>query len=90
MAHADAALRAHAAQNDPAQLRKRPSIPTGQLKFLTPLLWAPAVPLIRIGMGHPRLQHARPYAVAVCIVAANLHAFFLISNPDLSDEALGR
>ena len=56
-----------------------------QLKFLTPLLWAPTFPLLRIATSSPGLQHWRPFIIAGTIVVANLHGFWLINNPDLSD-----
>jgi hypothetical protein len=56
-----------------------------QLKFLTPLLWAPTFPVLRILTSSPRLQHVRPYVIGGAILVANLHGFWLINNPDLSD-----
>ena len=58
-----------------------------QWRFLSPLIWAPVFPIIRLSFGRisKRLQ---PYALATTIIMANFHAFFLIMNPDLSDEAL--
>ena len=59
-----------------------------QWKFLTPLIWAPAFPIIRHSTA--RMQpRARMIAVGTAIAIANLHGFWLINNPDLSDEALG-
>mmetsp|Transcript_60536 Transcript_60536/g.160113 ORF Transcript_60536/g.160113 Transcript_60536/m.160113 type:complete len:96 (+) Transcript_60536:11-298(+) len=87
-----AKLRAEAAKTDADSLRQShgvAAIPAGQWKFLTPLLWAPTFPLIRLTTSHPRLQAVRPYVIGGCIVVANLHGFWLINNPDLSDEALG-
>ena len=56
-------------------------------KFLTPIAWAPAFPLIRHGFrSYPTL---RTKIVAAAIIVANFHGYWLISNPDLSDEALG-
>jgi hypothetical protein len=58
-----------------------------QWKFLTPLIWAPAFPVIRISVGRMR-KSLQPVAVGFAIVLANLHGFWLISNPDLSNDAL--
>ena len=55
-------------------------------KFLTPIVWAPAFPLLRLATT--KLPPLRPYVIGGAIVAANLHGFWLIQNPDLSDEAI--
>ena len=60
---------------------------TIQWKFLTPLFWAPAFPIIRLGLGKLS-KRAQPWGLGFAIVIANLHGFWLINNPDLSDEAL--
>ena len=57
-------------------------------KFLTPLFWAPTFPIIRLASKRlPPSQ--RNVLIGVAIGMANLHGFWLINNPDLSDEALG-
>ena len=56
-------------------------------KMVTPLVWAPAFPIIRHSLrAFPAM---RTRIIFGCIVVANLHGFWLINNPDLSDEALG-
>ena len=55
-------------------------------KFLTPIVWAPAFPLLRLATT--KFPTIRPYVIGGAIVAANLHGFWLIQNPDLSDEAI--
>ena len=56
-------------------------------KFLTSLVWAPAFPLIRHSLrSFPQMRTRIMFG---CIVVANMHGFWLINNPDLSDEALG-
>ena len=55
-----------------------------QKKFLTTLIWAPLFPIIR--MTTNRLsKRAQPWFMGFAIVVANLHGFWLIQNPDLSD-----
>ena len=59
-----------------------------QWKFLTPLVWAPLFPIIR--MTTSRLsKRVQPWAVGFAILVANLHGFWLIQNPDLSDIQFG-
>ena len=75
------------APGDDGGRRKLTQQPTNW-KFLTAIIWAPVFPAIRhatAGMEHYR----RLRYVGVAIGLANLHAFWLINNPDLSDEALG-
>jgi len=56
-------------------------------EMITPLIWAPAFPFIRHSLrAFPAM---RTRIIFGCIVVANLHGFWLINNPDLSDEALG-
>jgi len=54
-----------------------------QWKFLTPLVWAPTFPVLRLATG--RFPWARPWIVGSAILVANLHGFWLIQNPDLTD-----
>ena len=70
-----------------SERRKLSTDTTVPFKFLTPLVWAPAFPLLRLATT--KLPHLRPYVIGGAIVLANLHGFWLINNPDLSDEALG-
>ena len=49
-------------------------------KFLTPLVWAPAFPFLR--RAPPSV---RPYVFGGAILVANMHGFWLINNPDLSE-----
>ena len=56
-------------------------------KFLTPVVWAPVFPILR--MSTSRLPQYRLQILGGAILIANLHGFWLINNPDLSDEALG-
>ena len=68
----------------------RVKLPTPQMdwKFFTPLIWAPIFPFIRHSTKN--LQPNTRYAlIGTAILIANLHGFWLINNPDLSDEALG-
>ena len=58
-----------------------------QWKFLTPMVWAPAFPIIRMTMGRVS-KSAQPWVLGLAIVVANLHGLWLIQNPDLSDDAL--
>ena len=81
--------RAKSEARDPRQLPKHQW--TGdykQWKFLTPMVWAPAFPLLR-GITSRMQTPARMATLGTAILIANLHAFWLINNPDLSDEALG-
>mmetsp|Transcript_40160 Transcript_40160/g.80525 ORF Transcript_40160/g.80525 Transcript_40160/m.80525 type:complete len:98 (+) Transcript_40160:118-411(+) len=55
-----------------------------QWKFLTPLIWAPAFPFIRMSLGRLS-KRAQPWGIGAAIMLANVHAFWLINNPDLSD-----
>lgn len=63
-------------------------LPPGKVpwKFFTPLIWAPAFPFIRMACN--RRPQARPFVITAAILVANMHGFWLINNPDLSDEAL--
>ena len=72
--------------SDSGGRRKLNSSPDIPYKFLTTLIWAPAFPLLRLATS--KLPHLRPYVIGGAIVAANLHGFWLIQNPDLSDEAI--
>lgn len=57
-------------------------------KFITALIWAPAFPVIRHATS--RMDHTKRLGcIFTAIAIANMHAFWLINNPDLSDEALG-
>jgi len=68
--------------------RKRLPDQSYDWKFLTPLVWAPAFPVIRLTTRQLD-PTTRLWFIGSAILAANLHAFWLINNPDLSDEALG-
>ena len=91
LASVEAKLNAHTARHDatvPPGDRVRLGEQRLDWKFLTPLVWAPAFPIIRHSTA--RLpQSTRNLIIAGAIVLANLHGFWLINNPDLSDEALG-
>ena len=63
------------AWNDPNLLTEK--------KFLTPLIWAPAFPVLRFATT--RFPAARPWVIGGAIIVANLHGFWLIQNPDLTD-----
>ena len=52
-------------------------------KFLTPLIWAPVFPTIRHSLRY--FPKARSYIFGGAIVLANMHGFWLINNPDLTD-----
>ena len=68
--------------------RRRLKMQTVAFKLLTPLVWAPIFPVIRHTTA--RLQPTqRLWFIGSAILVANLHGFWLINNPDLSDEALG-
>ena len=54
-----------------------------QWKFLSPLVWAPAFPVIRLSLS--KFPRARTYIIAGAIVVANFHGVWLINNPDLTD-----
>ena len=75
-------------RSDPAPERARltawndPKLPV-QWKFLSPLVWAPTFPVLRLATG--RFPWARPWIVGGAILVANLHGFWLIQNPDLTD-----
>ena len=85
---AQAAATAHSVSaGDDGGRRKLTHQPTNW-KFLTAIIWAPAFPAIRHMTA--RMEHyQRLRIVFAAIGVANLHAFWLINNPDLSDEALG-
>ena len=85
-AELEAKLSAHQARHDDPR-RSLSASPFMQWKFFTPLLWAPAFPIIRFSTAgmEPRKRHI---CLGVAILIANLHGFWLINNPDLSDEAL--
>ena len=59
-----------------------PKLPV-EWKFLTPLLWAPTFPVLRLGTKS--FPKARPWIIGGAILVANLHGFWLINNPDLTD-----
>ena len=85
----EARLSAHS-RRQPVGDGDRQKLPTPQMdwKFFTPLIWAPMFPIIR--HSTKSLQPATRYTmIGVAILIANLHGFWLINNPDLSDEALG-
>ena len=69
------------------RLRKLPQ-PQLDWKFFTPLIWAPTFPIIRMSTKNMQTS-SRTAVIGVAILVANLHGFWLINNPDLSDEALG-
>ena len=81
-----ARLASHQAQhaNDERKLPE-PPLPW---KFLSPLVWAPIFPFVRFTTKSWPQRH-RNILLGVAIGIANLHGFWLINNPDLSDEALG-
>ena len=54
-----------------------------QWKFLSPLVWAPTFPILRITTV--RFPAARPWVIGAAILVANLHGFWLIQNPDLDE-----
>jgi hypothetical protein len=54
-----------------------------QWQFLSPLVWAPAFPILRYATV--RYPTARPWVIGGAIIVANRHGFWLIQNPDLSD-----
>ena len=85
-----ASLAAHQARHSQSDANcERQKLPQPPLpwKFLTPLFWAPTFPFIRFSTKNwPQRQ--RNFALGIAIVLANLHGFWLISNPDLSEEAL--
>ena len=79
-------------QSDPALARTRVTtdrahVAPDKYKFITCLVWGPTLPLLRLATL--RFPSARTYLFSAAIVVANLHGFWLIQNPDLSDEALG-
>ena len=80
-------LSAHQARHDGDAGRRK--LPEQKLdwKFLTPLVWAPTFPIIRMSTKNLR-PGQRNLAIGVAILIANLHGFWLINNPDLSDDAL--
>ena len=82
-------LAAHQARNAPIDDATR-RLPTQNLdwKFLTPLFWAPTFPFIRHSTKHLQ-PGTRNTFLGIAILIANFHGFWLINNPDLSDEALG-
>ena len=61
-----------------------PDSTIAQWKFLTPLVWAPLFPVIRMTTGRLS-KRAQPWALGLAIAVANLHGFWLINNPDLSE-----
>ena len=73
-------------EDAPTEASRR--LPEGNVpwRFFTPLVWAPVFPALRMACNWR--PAARPYAIGLAIAAANLHGFWLINNPDLSDEAL--
>ena len=82
--HADTARQANQASSSDRQLPEQKL----EWKFLTPLIWAPMFPIIRHSSS--RLPpFPRGAMIGTAILIANLHGFWLINNPDLSDEALG-
>ena len=89
LADVEAHLAAHQQRGDArgADIRQ---LPKQQLdwKFLTPLFWAPTFPFIRHTTKNWPPSRRNP-AIGIAILMANLHGFWLINNPDLSDEALG-
>ena len=50
---------------------------------------APAFPVIRHIFSLKSLQPARPWMLGGAICLANLHAFWLINNPDLDGLSFG-
>ena len=87
LAAVEAKLTARSEGGRAAAERKLPE-PQLPWKFLTPLVWAPVFPMIRHSTKglQPRSRNA---LIAVAIGVANVHGFWPINNPDLSDEALG-
>jgi len=80
------ALRNKHALNNMARLALQgtPEWTIQEYKFLTPLVWAPLFPIIR--MTTTRLnKRLQPWAIGFAIVVANLHGFWLIQNPDLTN-----
>ena len=89
----EARLAAHQARHSAAAQqgasdRQQLPLPQFQWKFLTPLMWAPIFPAIRLSTKSMS-PGKRNICIGIAIGLANLHGFFLINNPDLSDEALG-
>ena len=83
-----AKLQMHQQRHDAGQDdRKRLETPELPWKFLSPLMWAPIFPAVRLST-RSMPQGQRNVLIGVAILAANLHGFWLINNPDLSDEAL--
>lgn len=77
-------------KQDPSMAGERRKLKEQEVswKFLSAMIWAPAFPIIRHSTS--KLTGARRLQVIFSAIAvANLHAFWLINNPDLSDEALG-
>ena len=72
---------------DPMERRSGGTPLPVQWKFLTPLIWAPAFPVIRITLGRMS-KSLQPWGLGFAIVLANLHGFWRINNPDISNEAL--
>lgn len=80
-ATAEAVSDARARYADPSSNWRSLSESTNfEWKFLTPLVWAPAFPFLR--RAPPSV---RPYVFGGAILVANMHGFWLINNPDLSE-----
>ena len=75
---------AHATQHSADRQLPKPQM---DWKFFTPLFWAPAFPFIRHSTKGMKPGTRNMY-LGIAIAIANLHGFWLINNPDLSDEAL--
>ena len=52
--------------------------------YLTPIAWAPAFPLLRLGLAKVPV-HQRHWALGAAIFLANVHAIWLINQPDLRE-----
>ena len=74
---------------DPSQGQERRKLQQQPVswRFLTGLFWAPAFPMLR-ALTRNMESSMRLRTIGAAIVVANFHAFWLINNPDLSDEAL--
>ena len=77
-----ARLAAHQRRHGTESERQRLADQKYDWKFLTPLIWAPTFPIIR--MSSARLPPtSRNILIGAAILVANLHGFWLINNRDL-------